>query len=407
MGILFKLFLSSTIENISYWISLISLLVHKGGETSWMEMQVKMPRKNHHFKPTSLTWHREHQILNQKILNLENKNAVEIVQSQANQFVSDIVIVPKKDERHRPAINLRLLNHFLQYKHFKIEGLFMIRDLLYQEYYMYKIYLKDAYLTIPTHRDGSIGIKNYISFVVLHSVLPPHPDYLQTNSGSSTAAKDLNDNISRWYAVDGKQELIQNRNPNLFILQAPGFIINQEKLVLIPTHNLEFWHKFNNYAIHFTRRKSKQYKRPVYQFTKIKKNICLVLNKSYKRAQKSATVVGQSISPDLVINSDASNIRWRSSDGSTQTGGVWQGNKLGLHINAKELLASFLSVQSFVKSALNIFLQLKMNNVAAVSHINRLGGTRSRQLTKIKKALWDWCQERQIPGNHDSRIYIS
>ena len=68
-------------------------------------------------------------------------------------FISSIFIVPKKDGRNHPVINLKPLNQFLIYEHFKMEGIHMLRDLLKQNDYLVKIDLKDAYLTVPIWKD--------------------------------------------------------------------------------------------------------------------------------------------------------------------------------------------------------------------------------------------------------------
>ena len=60
-------------------------------------------------------------------------------------------MIPKKGGRQRPVFNLRQLNQFVKYKHFKMEGIHvhMLRDLLKPNNFMTKIDLKDAYFTVP------------------------------------------------------------------------------------------------------------------------------------------------------------------------------------------------------------------------------------------------------------------
>ena len=50
---------------------------------------------------------------------------------------------------HRPVINLKPLNCFIPYEHFKMESIHMLKDLLKKGDYVVKIDLKDAYLTVP------------------------------------------------------------------------------------------------------------------------------------------------------------------------------------------------------------------------------------------------------------------
>ena len=57
--------------------------------------------------------------------------------------------------------------------------------------------------------------------------------------------------------------------------------------------------------------------------------------------------------------------------------------KSALHINGKELLATFLAVKTFAKSKRVRHIRLKVDNMTAVYYINHMGGTRSQSLMKI------------------------
>ena len=79
------------------------------------------------------------------------KEAIHVVPPGELQqgFVSSIFLVPKKGGGQRPVMNLRPLNQFIPYEHFKMEGIHMLKDLLRKGYFMVKIDLKDAYFTVP------------------------------------------------------------------------------------------------------------------------------------------------------------------------------------------------------------------------------------------------------------------
>ena len=64
-------------------------------------------------------------------------------------FVSNLFVIPKIVGGQRPAFNLRQLNQFIKYEHFKMEGIHKLRDLLKPNDFMAKIDLKDAYFTVP------------------------------------------------------------------------------------------------------------------------------------------------------------------------------------------------------------------------------------------------------------------
>lgn len=60
-------------------------------------------------------------------------------------------------------------------------------------------------------------------------------------------------------------------------------------------------------------------------------------------------------------------------------------------VNCLELLVAILALQTFTKERRNITVLL--DNTTAVSYI---GGTVSKELLKLARALWMWCLERNI-----------
>ena len=61
--------------------------------------------------------------LDQEILDLLNKGAVEKVESGELGFASPMFVVPKKGGKWRPIINLKFLNQFVEKLHFKMEDI--------------------------------------------------------------------------------------------------------------------------------------------------------------------------------------------------------------------------------------------------------------------------------------------
>ena len=90
-----------------------------------------------------------------EVQSMLQKGAIEQVSAHAVCFVSALFLVPKKGGQWRPVVNLRPLNRFIQYEHFKMEGIHLVRDLLQEGDCLAKINLKDAYFTVavaPHHR---------------------------------------------------------------------------------------------------------------------------------------------------------------------------------------------------------------------------------------------------------------
>lgn len=92
-------------------------------------------------------------ICDKEVSELLKKGAIELPPSGDDGFVSTIFVVPKPSGGFRPVINLKPLNRHVVYRHFKMEGMETVRDLLRQGDFMAKIDLKDAFLSVPVHPD--------------------------------------------------------------------------------------------------------------------------------------------------------------------------------------------------------------------------------------------------------------
>ena len=80
---------------------------------------------------------------------LQRKGALKQVQPEADQFLSNLFLVRKRDGISRPVISLKGLNRFLQYTYFKMENTHLLRDLVQPGDWLGKVDLKDAYFVVP------------------------------------------------------------------------------------------------------------------------------------------------------------------------------------------------------------------------------------------------------------------
>ena len=91
--------------------------------------------------------------ISEEVRKIVEKGAVTEVEHQTEEgLVSGLFLVPKKDRQMRPVINLKPLNRFLVYRHFKMEGIQVVRDILYLNDWMTRIDFKDASFSIPIHQ---------------------------------------------------------------------------------------------------------------------------------------------------------------------------------------------------------------------------------------------------------------
>ena len=196
----------------------------------------------------------QEKVLDQEMKELLAKKAIHQVQTHTPSnggFISSIFIVPKKDGGNRPVINLKPLNQFLMYEHFKMEVIHMLRDLLKQNDYLVKIDLKDAYLTVPIWKDH----QKYLRFLwkgTLH-------EFACLPFGLATAPRVFTKLIKPVVAAlrqrgvrliiylddilimaESQALALHHAASTLNLLEGLGFIVNYNKSQLIPCQSIEF-----------------------------------------------------------------------------------------------------------------------------------------------------------------------
>lgn len=88
------------------------------------------------------------------------KRVIEKNSHEPHQFVSNIFTRQKKDGGYLIILDLTQLNTFVQYKHFKMESFVTAKQLISRGCYMACIDLKDAYYSVPVHKDH----RKYLKF---------------------------------------------------------------------------------------------------------------------------------------------------------------------------------------------------------------------------------------------------
>ncbi|KAJ1160280.1 hypothetical protein NDU88_000782, partial [Pleurodeles waltl] len=90
---------------------------------------------------------------------LLEKEAIRPTLPHPHGFISNLSLVDKANGGQRPFINLHDFNDWLVYRHFKMDGIHLLRNVLRPLDWLACLDLKDAYLTIP--------------------IFPPHRHFLQ------------------------------------------------------------------------------------------------------------------------------------------------------------------------------------------------------------------------------------
>ena len=92
------------------------------------EMVIGCPIPFLSIPPTNKGWSpkfakSEKKLVGQEVEKLLKKGAIKLVPESAIQFGGHLFLRPKKDGTQRPIFNLHPLNQYVQYRHFKMEGL--------------------------------------------------------------------------------------------------------------------------------------------------------------------------------------------------------------------------------------------------------------------------------------------
>lgn len=103
----------------------------------------------------------ESNVIDQEIAKLLAKDIIEVTKHTPDEVVSNIFIRPKKDGTHRLILNLKGLNQFVTYHHFKMDTLHSILKLVERNCFMASLDLKDAYYSVAVNRSD----RKYLRFI--------------------------------------------------------------------------------------------------------------------------------------------------------------------------------------------------------------------------------------------------
>lgn len=209
---------------------------------------IREPAQSLYPFPTSMNG-AEFDICDKEIMALLEKGAIR--QASSVGFVSSVFAIPKKSGGFRPVINLKALNEFMFYKHFQMENLSSVRQLVQKGNWLAKIDLTDAYLTVPVHPED----QHYLQFrwekILYQFVCMP----FGLSSAPRTFTKLLKPLIAflRGKGIrlvvylddmlivgESEDQLESQLKLVTQVLESVGFVINLTKSIKIPTQELEF-----------------------------------------------------------------------------------------------------------------------------------------------------------------------
>ena len=119
---------------------------------------------------------------------------------------------------------------------------------------------------------------------------------------------------------------------------------------------------------------------------------------------------------DKEIFSDASLSGWGATCNTMKENGFWTQAESSCHINYLELLAAFNALKAFANQDNDCQILIRIDNLVAISYINKMGGIKYPHLHDVAHKIWEWCNKKQIwifaeyiaskenPADKESRI---
>ena len=104
--------------------------------------------------------------------------------------------------------------------------------------------------------------------------------------------------------------------------------------------------------------------------------------------------------PSHELRTDASGAGWGATNLKCSTGGRWSTEEIrkaqNSGINYLETLAAGLGLKALCSGLHDTHILLRLDNITAVTYLNNMGGTKSRDCNSAAKEIWEWCTNRNV-----------
>ena len=203
-------------------------------------------------KPKQITFSLgDKEIINAEITKLLDKGVIEPSNPLEGDFISTIFVRPKKDGSHRLILNLKPLNKFVTYYHFKMDTINTALKLMRPGCFMASVDLKEAYYSVQVVEDDRQFLKfewegNYFQFTCLPNGIASAPRlftkllkpvYASLRSLGHFCMGHIDDSFLMGYNYASCEENIEQM---VDVFLKLGFVIYPAKSVLVPAQELEF-----------------------------------------------------------------------------------------------------------------------------------------------------------------------
>lgn len=194
---------------------------------------------------------KENDIIDKEIQNLLEIGAIKRAQNNKPIFLSTIFVRPKKNGEFRVILNLKELNKFIPYRHFKMDTFESAVYLVSKDSFFGSIDLRHAYFSVPIAVDDQIylgftwkGITYQYTCLPFGIAFAPRlftkllkPVYASLRKLGHKSVGYIDDSF---LCGDSVSECTENINATLSQFTKLGFVVHKNKSILIPTKEIVF-----------------------------------------------------------------------------------------------------------------------------------------------------------------------
>lgn len=194
---------------------------------------------------------KEQNIIDNEIDKFLKMGIIDEVESEEGEFISSIFVRPKTNGEYRMILNLKKLNNFVKYHHFKMDTLETAINMVKPKAYMASVDLRHAYYSVSMDEK----FRKYLRFIWKDKIY----QYSCLPNGIGSAPRLFTKIMKVVYATlrkyghinmgyiddslligDSYLECKENVTDTVDLFERLGFIVHQDKSVFEPTKKIVF-----------------------------------------------------------------------------------------------------------------------------------------------------------------------
>ena len=194
----------------------------------------------------------EENVVKQEIENLLAMGVIQEVSHHPNEYISPIFIIPKQTPgEYRLILNLKSLNSYMQYHHFKMDTFETVLKLVKPGMYFASTDIRHGYYSVPIAEEDQVKLRfNHSGKIYQYKVLPnglcsaPNwftrlmkPVYASLRMLGHQNSGYIDDSLC---LGDSYKECEANVKDTVCLMTDLGFMLHEKKSVLIPSQTITF-----------------------------------------------------------------------------------------------------------------------------------------------------------------------